>query len=159
VAAIDARGRSAPRRGAAPAALADRPAAAPAEERSLAERLAGRRVVGAAGNAPPAAHTGGRAGRADAPPRRPRRRPLLLSPPPTPRARPSPLNLALQLRQRLGADAIATITTWDKTIMALQADLLGAHALGLRAVVCASGNPPLRGDYPNVDGIWEVDSV
>src|SRR5262249_14424081 len=84
---------------------------------------------------------------------------FLLSPRPTARAHPSSLNLALQLRQRLGADAIATITTWDKTIMALQADLLGAHALGLRAVVCASGNPPLRGDYPNVDGIWEVDSV
>ena len=43
--------------------------------------------------------------------------------------------------------------------MALQADLLGAHALGMRTVVCATGNPPLRGDYPNVDGIWEVDSV
>ena len=51
------------------------------------------------------------------------------------------------------------MTTWDKTIMALQADLLGAHALGMRTVVCATGNPPLRGDYPNVDGIWEVDSV
>jgi len=51
------------------------------------------------------------------------------------------------------------VTTWDKTIMALQADLLGAHALGMRTVVCATGNPPLRGDYPNVDGIWEVDSV
>jgi homocysteine S-methyltransferase len=84
---------------------------------------------------------------------------FLVSPRQTAREHLSPLNLALHLRQRLGADAIATMTTWDKTIMALQADLLGAHALGLRAVVCATGNPPLRGDYPNVDGIWEVDSV
>ncbi len=84
---------------------------------------------------------------------------VLVSPRQTARAQLSPLNVALQLRQRLGADAIATMTTWDKTIMALQADLLGAHALGLRTVVCATGNPPLRGDYPNVDGIWEVDSV
>jgi homocysteine S-methyltransferase len=29
----------------------------------------------------------------------------------------------------------------------------------VRTVVCETGNPPLRGDYPNVDGIWEVDSV
>ncbi len=29
------------------------------------------------------------------------------------------MNLALQLRQRLGAEAIGTVTTWDKTIMAL----------------------------------------
>src|SRR5215472_13270867 len=84
---------------------------------------------------------------------------FLVSPRQSARAHLSSVNLALQLRQRLGAEAIATVTTWDKTIMALQADLLGAHALGMRTVVCATGNPPLRGDYPNVDGIWEVDSV
>jgi methionine synthase / methylenetetrahydrofolate reductase(NADPH) len=77
----------------------------------------------------------------------------------SPRAQLSSLNLSLHLRQQLATEAIATVTTWDKTIMTLQADLLGAHALGLRAVVCETGNPPLRADYPNVDGIWEVDSV
>jgi len=56
-------------------------------------------------------------------------------------------------------EAIATVTTWDKTIMALQADLLGANALGIKNIVCETGNPPLLGDYPNVDGIWDVDSV
>ncbi len=71
----------------------------------------------------------------------------------------SPLGLALHLQQRLQVEAILTVTTWDKSIMTLQADLLGAHALGIRNVVCRTGNPPLRGDYPNVDGIWEVDSV
>jgi homocysteine S-methyltransferase len=43
--------------------------------------------------------------------------------------------------------------------MALQADLLGAHALGVRRVVCETGSPPLLGDYPNVDGVWDVDSM
>jgi len=75
------------------------------------------------------------------------------------RAQASSTNLALHLQQRLGVEAIATVTTWDKTIMTLQADLLGIHVLGMRTVVCETGNPPLRGDYPNVDGIWEVDSV
>jgi homocysteine S-methyltransferase len=84
---------------------------------------------------------------------------FLVSPRQSARTQLSSVNVALQLRQRLGADAMATVTTWDKTIMALQADLLGAHALGMRTVVCTTGNPPLRGDYPNVDGIWEVDSV
>src|SRR5580693_8893822 len=37
------------------------------------------------------------------------------------------LNMALQLQQRVGVETIATVTTWDKTIMSLQADLLGAH--------------------------------
>src|SRR5215471_16486920 len=78
---------------------------------------------------------------------------------PSPRAQLSSIDLAFQLEQRADVETIATVTTWDKTIMALQADLLGANALGIRNVVCETGNPPLLGDYPNVDGIWDVDSV
>jgi homocysteine S-methyltransferase len=77
----------------------------------------------------------------------------------SPRAQLSSIDLAFALQQRAGVETIATVTTWDKTIMALQADLLGADALGVRNVVCETGNPPLLGDYPNVDGIWDVDSV
>ena len=69
------------------------------------------------------------------------------------------LNMALQLQQRVGVETIATVTTWDKTIMSLQADLLGAHALGIHSVVSTTGSPPVLGDYPAVDGTWEVDSV
>jgi methionine synthase / methylenetetrahydrofolate reductase(NADPH) len=77
----------------------------------------------------------------------------------SPRAQLSSLDLAFQLQQRADVETIATVTTWDKTIMALQADLLGANALAIRNIVCETGNPPLLGDYPNVDGIWDVDSV
>jgi methionine synthase / methylenetetrahydrofolate reductase(NADPH) len=77
----------------------------------------------------------------------------------SPRAQLSSIDLAFQLQQQAGVETIATVTTWDKTIMALQADLLGANALGIRNIVCETGNPPLLGDYPNVDGIWDVDSV
>jgi methionine synthase / methylenetetrahydrofolate reductase(NADPH) len=76
-----------------------------------------------------------------------------------PRAQLSPVNLAVHLQNQLGVDALASVTTWDRTIMALQADLLGAHALGVRRVVCETGSPPLLGDYPHVDGVWDVDSV
>jgi 5,10-methylenetetrahydrofolate reductase len=69
------------------------------------------------------------------------------------------LDLALHLQQRAGVETIATLTTWDKTIMTLQAELLGAHALGVRNVICTTGSPPVLGDYPAVDGIWEVDSL
>jgi homocysteine S-methyltransferase len=160
VAAIAAQRLPPPNRGAAPAtAPADRAAAAPADQGGLAERLAAGRFVIAAEITPPAGRAVDEAVDAVAALSDRGLGSFLVSPQQTARAHLSSLNLALQLRQRLGADAIATITTWDKTIMALQADLLGAHALGLRAVVCATGNPPLRGDYPNVDGIWEVDSV
>jgi homocysteine S-methyltransferase len=74
------------------------------------------------------------------------------------RTRSDSLDLALHLQQA-GVETIAALTTWDKTIMTLQADLLGAHALGLRNVICTTGSPPVLGDYPAVDGIWEVDSL
>ncbi len=76
-----------------------------------------------------------------------------------PRARLSPVNLAVHLQNQLGVDTFASVTTWDRTIMALQADLLGAHALGVRRVVCETGSPPLLGDYAGVDGVWDVDST
>ncbi|TCK21314.1 bifunctional homocysteine S-methyltransferase/methylenetetrahydrofolate reductase [Pseudonocardia endophytica] len=76
-----------------------------------------------------------------------------------PRARVSTVNLAVHLGDRAGVDPVVSVPTWDRTIMALQADLLGAHALGVRRIVCETGSPPLLGDYPSVDGVWEVDSV
>ena len=79
--------------------------------------------------------------------------------PEDPRAHRDSLGTALFLQQHGGAETIVTMTTWDKTIMTLQADLLGAHALGIRSIICETGNPPVLGDYPAVDGIWEVDSL
>jgi methionine synthase I (cobalamin-dependent)/5,10-methylenetetrahydrofolate reductase len=79
--------------------------------------------------------------------------------PENPRAHRDSLGMALHLQQHAGVEAIVTMTTWNKTIMTLQADLLGAHALGIREIICEAGNPPVLGDYPAVDGIWEVDSL
>src|SRR6266576_3415948 len=79
--------------------------------------------------------------------------------PENPRAHRDSVGMAVQLQAQGGAETIVTMTTWDKTIMTLQADLLGAHALGIRSVICETGNPPVLGDYPAVDGIWEVDSL
>jgi methionine synthase / methylenetetrahydrofolate reductase (NADH) len=76
-----------------------------------------------------------------------------------PRAHRDALGLALQLQQHAAVEAIVTMTTWDKSIMTLQADLLGGHALGIRNVICEAGNPPVLGDYPAADGIWEVDPL
>jgi homocysteine S-methyltransferase len=74
-------------------------------------------------------------------------------------ARAGVLDIAAHVHLAAGVETIATVTTWDRTIMALQADLLGAHALGLRRIICETGTPPLLGDYPHVDGVWDVDSI
>jgi methionine synthase / methylenetetrahydrofolate reductase(NADPH) len=82
-----------------------------------------------------------------------------IHPPDSARTHMDSLDMALHLQEQVGVETIATVTTWDKTIMTLQADLLGAHALGIRSVISATGSPPVLGDYPAVDGIWEVDSL
>jgi methionine synthase / methylenetetrahydrofolate reductase(NADPH) len=126
---------------------------------SLAEHLTAGRFVVAAAITPPAA---GFAGDAERPAAELADRGiglLLVEPRESARTHMDSLNMALQLQQRVGVETIATVTTWDKTIMSLQADLLGAHALGIRSVVCTTGSPPVFGDYPAVDGTWEVDSV
>jgi methionine synthase / methylenetetrahydrofolate reductase(NADPH) len=43
--------------------------------------------------------------------------------------------------------------------MALQSDLIGAHALGIRNVIALTGDPPRAGSYPEATGVWDVDSV
>ncbi len=85
---------------------------------------------------------------------------VLISPPSSPRAQVSPTSLAVLLQQRVeGMEAILTVATWEKSVMSLQADLLGAYAFGVRHVICRTGTPPLLGDYPNAGGFWDVDSV
>ena len=85
---------------------------------------------------------------------------VLIASPNSPRAQVSPTSLAVLLQQRVeGLEAILTVATWEKSVMSLQADLLGAYAFGVRHVICRTGTPPLLGDYPNTGGFWDVDSV
>jgi methionine synthase / methylenetetrahydrofolate reductase(NADPH) len=125
----------------------------------LADQLASRRFVVAAALTPPAGGWAGDTERAAAELADQGIGLVLVEPRDNVRTHLDSLNMALQLQQRVGVETIATVTTWDKTIMSLQADLLGAHALGIRSVVCTTGSPPVFGDYPAVDGTWEVDSV
>jgi methionine synthase I (cobalamin-dependent)/5,10-methylenetetrahydrofolate reductase len=126
---------------------------------SLAEQLATRQFVVAAAVTPPAGGWAGEAEQAAAVLQDRGVGLVVVQPREHARTHMDSLNMALQLQQRVGVETVATVTTWDKTIMSLQADLLGAHALGIRSVVSTTGSPPVLGDYPAVDGTWEVDSV
>jgi homocysteine S-methyltransferase len=126
---------------------------------SLADHLASGRFVVSAAITPPAAGWAGDAERAAAELADRGIGLVFVQPRENARTHMDSLNMALALQQRVGVETIPTITTWDKSIMSLQADLLGAHALGVRSVVSTTGSPPVFGDYPAVDGTWEVDSV
>ena len=164
--------RAQPAAGQSPQARAQaqaRPAAqAPARARepaaalgpgSLADHLSSGRFVVSASITPPAAGYAGDAERTVAELADRGIGLVFVQPRENARTHMDSLSMALTLQQRVGVETIATVTTWDKTIMSLQADLLGAHALGIRSVVSTTGSPPVLGDYPAVDGTWEVDSV
>jgi homocysteine S-methyltransferase len=78
---------------------------------------------------------------------------------PMARVRMSCLSLARMIRDYLDLEAIIHFTTRDRNLMGLQSDLLGAHALGIRNILALTGDPIHAGDYPNLTGIWNVDSV
>lgn len=84
---------------------------------------------------------------------------LAITDPAPPAARVNPVGVAVVLQERVGCEVLLSVETADRTLPALQADLLGAHALGLRMVVCRTGSPRVAGDYPSAGSPWDVDSV
>src|SRR5215471_2871289 len=78
---------------------------------------------------------------------------------PMARVRMSCIAFAALAEQRVGIETLIHFTTRDRNLMALQSDLLGAHALGIRSVIALSGDPPRMGSYPSATGVWDVDSV
>lgn len=84
---------------------------------------------------------------------------LAITDPAPPRARVNPVAAGVVLAERVGTEVLLPVETVDRSLAALQADLLGAHALGLRMVVCRTGAPRVVGDYPDPGTLWDVDSV
>jgi len=78
---------------------------------------------------------------------------------PMARVRMSCIALARLIQDHLGMETIIHFTTRDRNLMALQSELLGAHALGIRNILALTGDPLRVGDYPNTTGVWNVDSV
>lgn len=63
------------------------------------------------------------------------------------------------LLRQSGIDAVLQMTTRDRNRIALQSDLLGASALGIRNVLCLSGDHVSFGNEPQALGVFDLDSV
>ena len=70
----------------------------------------------------------------------------------------SPLAAAHLLADE-GVEPIMQLVCRDRNRLALQADLLGAAALGVRNVVCMTGDDVSVGDHPEAKPIYDIDSV
>jgi homocysteine S-methyltransferase len=75
------------------------------------------------------------------------------------RVRMGALAMAFGIQHDLDLECIVHLTTRDRNLMALESELLGAHALGVRNILALTGDPPRVGDYPTGTGVWEVDSI
>lgn len=64
---------------------------------------------------------------------------------------------ALLLRH--GVEPVAQMTCRDRNRLAIQADLLGAAALGIRNLLCLSGDHGIWGDHPEARNVYDVDSI
>ncbi len=47
----------------------------------------------------------------------------------------------------------------DRNRLAMQADILGAYALGIRNILCLSGDHMQFGDHPHAKGVFDIDSI
>ncbi|MGQ9478063.1 MAG: methylenetetrahydrofolate reductase [Candidatus Bipolaricaulia bacterium] len=61
--------------------------------------------------------------------------------------------------REMGLEPVLQITTRDRNRLAIQSDILGAVALGIKNVLCLSGDHPRLGDHPQAKGVWDLDSI
>jgi methionine synthase / methylenetetrahydrofolate reductase(NADPH) len=74
-------------------------------------------------------------------------------------ARMSAQSLCIQIQQHTGIETILHYTCRDRNILSIQSDLLGASSIGLRNILCLTGDPPKLGNYPDATAVFDVDAI
>jgi homocysteine S-methyltransferase len=75
------------------------------------------------------------------------------------RVRMGAMSVAFGIQHDIDLECLVHFTTRDRNLMAIESELLGAHALGVRNILALTGDPPRVGDYPTTTGVWDVDSI
>ena len=74
-------------------------------------------------------------------------------------ARMSNQALSLLVQREAGIDPILHYTCRDRNVLCIQSDLLGAAAVGIRNLICITGDPPKMGNYPDATAVFDVDAI
>jgi homocysteine S-methyltransferase len=74
-------------------------------------------------------------------------------------ARMSNQTLCVQIQQQVGIETILHYTCRDRNVLAMQSDLLGAASIGLKNILCLTGDPPKMGNYPDATAVFDVDAI
>jgi len=71
----------------------------------------------------------------------------------------NPMVASTLIQQQVGIEVMMHFSCRDRNLLAIQSDLLGAHALGLRNILAITGDPAQIGDYPVATSVFDVDSI
>lgn len=74
-------------------------------------------------------------------------------------ARMSNQALSVLIQREVGIDAILHYTCRDRNVLGIQSDLLGAAAVGIKNLICITGDPPKMGNYPDATAVFDVDAI
>jgi homocysteine S-methyltransferase len=74
------------------------------------------------------------------------------------RLRMSSIALSALVQRETGIETMTHLATRDRNMIGLQAELLGAHALGLRNMLFITGDPTNVGDFPQATSVFDIDS-
>ncbi len=74
-------------------------------------------------------------------------------------ARMSAQSLCIQIQQKTGIETVLHYTCRDRNVLSIQSDLLGASSIGLKNILCLTGDPPKLGNYPDATAVYDVDAI
>jgi len=74
-------------------------------------------------------------------------------------ARMSAQSLCVQIQQQAGIETVLHYTCRDRNILGIQGDLIGASSIGLKNILCLTGDPPKLGNYPDATAVFDVDAI
>jgi methionine synthase I (cobalamin-dependent)/5,10-methylenetetrahydrofolate reductase len=74
-------------------------------------------------------------------------------------ARMSAQSLCIQVQQKVGIETVLHYTCRDRNVLSIQSDLLGASSIGLKNILCLTGDPPKLGNYPDATAVFDVDAI
>jgi homocysteine S-methyltransferase len=63
------------------------------------------------------------------------------------------------IQQQANIEAVLHFCCRDRNILGIQSELLGAHAVGVRNLICITGDPPRMGTYPDATAVFDVDAI
>lgn len=75
------------------------------------------------------------------------------------RLRINPVAVSNLIQSKVGVEVTMHFSCRDRNLLAIQSDLLGCHAMGVRNILAVTGDPANIGDYPSATSVFDIDAI